>query len=71
MESTLKDYTPEDLSKVVTHIEACEMFLDIAANSNDMDKQVKRLITHATSLELEIEALKSQLEKDQKFKDIL
>jgi len=59
----LKNYTPEELTEVVTHQEACEMFLDLASNVNDLDAQMERMITHATALEFENKSLKILLSK--------
>ncbi len=55
----IENYSADELSKVITHKEACEMFLEIMSHVKDMDTHIEKLYSHSKSLELELNMVKT------------
>lgn len=59
LKPVIDTYSADDLAKVITHKEACEMFLEIMGHVKEMDKQIETLYSHSKSLEFELNMVRT------------
>lgn len=53
--------TADELTKITTHKEVCEMLLEMKQNVNHISEQFEKIFTYAKALELEKSALINRL----------